>query len=191
MLLHGVAAVAWNWWLNWRKRSGPDTVRDRNAAPTPRPAGIMPAPDSPPTDAPAGVSDSSEGADAGQIELELHPMVTTDLYRLSKAGTVNVVDLTLPHTLDIQEFDRLNESILALVRGEPEGQWVLDLSRLSYMGSAALGLMVNLRQQIKQSGGRLVLCGLSPQLLHIFKTCCMERLFKIVKSRPDAVAAAQ
>jgi anti-anti-sigma factor len=116
--------------------------------------------------------------------------MSANLYKHSKAGTVNVVDLALPHTLDIEEFDRLNESILELIRGEPEGQWVLDLSQLSYMGSAALGLLVNLRQQIKQSGGRLVLCGLSPQLVHIFKTCCMERLFKIVKSRKDAIAAA-
>ena len=116
--------------------------------------------------------------------------MSANLYRHSKAGTVNVVDLTLPHTLDIEEFDRLNESILDLIRGEPEGQWVLDLSQLSYMGSAALGLLVNLRQQIKQSGGRLVLCGLSPQLVHIFKTCCMERLFRIVKTRKDAIAAA-
>ena len=116
--------------------------------------------------------------------------MSANLYRHSKAGSVNVVDLTLPHTLDIDEFDRLNDSILGLIRGEPEGQWVLDLSQLSYMGSAALGLLVNLRQQIKQSGGRLVLCGLSPQLVHIFKTCCMERLFRIVKTRKDAIVAA-
>ena len=115
---------------------------------------------------------------------------SANLYRHTKAGTVNIIDLTLPHTLDIEEFDRLNEAILGLIRAEPEGQWVLDLSQLSYMGSAALGLLVNLRQQIKQSGGRLVLCGLSPQLLHVFKTCCMERLFRIVKSRKDAIAAA-
>ena len=129
------------------------------------------------------------------VALESEPEVervfmAANLYRHSKSGTVNVVDLTLPQTLDIDEFDRLNESILELIRAEPEGQWVLDLSQLSYMGSAALGLLVNLRQQIKQSGGRLVLCGLSPQLLHIFKTCCMEKLFRIVKSRKDAVAAA-
>jgi len=116
--------------------------------------------------------------------------MSDNLYRHSKAGTVNVVDLTLPHTLDIEEFDRLNESILELIRGEPDGQWVIDLSQLSYMGSAALGLLVNLRQQIKQSGGRLVLCGLTPQLMHIFKTCCMEKLFRIVKTRKDAIAAA-
>jgi anti-sigma B factor antagonist len=116
--------------------------------------------------------------------------MSSNLYRHSKSGEVNVIDLTLPLTLDIDEFDRLNESILELIRNEPEGQWVLDLSQVAYMGSASLGLLVNLRQQIKQSGGRLVLCGLSPQMLHIFKTCCMERLFRIVKSRKDAIAAA-
>ena len=128
---------------------------------------------------------------AARAEQEVEQVqMSANLYRLSKVGTVNVIDLTLPHALDIEEFDRLNEAVLELIRGEPEGQWVLDLSQLSYMGSAALGLLVNLRQQIKQSGGRLVLCGMSPQLVHIFKTCCMERLFKIVKSRADAVAAA-
>ena len=133
---------------------------------------------------------TSDGAIAKSIGKSV-PAVNTDLYQVSRVGTVNVVDLTLPHTLDIQEFDRLNESILGLVRGELEGSWVLDLSRLSYMGSAALGLMVNLRQQIKQSGGRLVLCGLSPELMNVFKTCCMERLFKIVKGRAEAVPAAE
>jgi anti-anti-sigma factor len=116
-------------------------------------------------------------------------MAQKDLYQLTRSQSAHVVELTLPHALDIQEFDRLNESMLELIRAEPEGHWVLDLSRLSYMGSAALGLLVNLRQQIKQSGGRLVLCGLSPELIHIFKTCCMEKLFHIAKSRQEAVAA--
>ena len=132
---------------------------------------------------------SAGSMSGGEPEVE-RVFMSDNLYRHSKAGTVNVVDLTLPHTLDIEEFDRLNESILELIRGEPDGQWVIDLSQLSYMGSAALGLLVNLRQQIKQSGGRLVLCGLTPQLMHIFKTCCMEKLFRIVKSRKDAIAAA-
>jgi anti-anti-sigma factor len=188
-----VASVAWDWWLNLRKWLGAGgTAQYRTPTPSTAAQARLPGTGHLSTEMPPAVSNSPGIQPAThRDEVELMPMVTHDLYTLSKAGTVNVVDLTLPHTLDIQEFDRLNESILALVRGEPEGQWVLDLSRLSYMGSAALGLMVNLRQQIKQSGGRLVLCGLSPQLLHIFKTCCMERLFKIVKSRPDAVAAAE
>jgi anti-anti-sigma factor len=130
-----------------------------------------------------------DGLFEGKPEVE-REFMAANLYRVSKAGTVNVIDLTLPQTLDIDEFDRLNDSLLEMIRGEPEGQWVIDLSQVSYMGSAALGLLVNLRQQIKQLGGRLVLCGLSQQLMHVFKTCCMERLFRIVKSRKDAIVAA-
>ena len=108
-------------------------------------------------------------------------------FQVSKIQAVNVVELALPQSLDSEEFDRLNEQMLALFDGQPAGRWVLDLSRLSYMGSSALGLMVNIRQRIKQAGGRLVLCGLSPRLLHIFQTCCMERLFTIKPTRADAL----
>jgi anti-anti-sigma factor len=57
------------------------------------------------------------------------------------------------------------------------------------MGSAMLGMLVNVRHQIKTSDGRLLLCGLSKPLMTIFKTCCMERLFTIVKDRQTAMAA--
>jgi anti-anti-sigma factor len=56
------------------------------------------------------------------------------------------------------------------------------------MASAMLGMLVNMRQQIKASGGHLVLCNLSKPLIGIFKTCCMERLFTIVKDRAAALA---
>jgi anti-anti-sigma factor len=50
-----------------------------------------------------------------------------------------------------------------------------------------LGLIVNIRQQIKSGGGRLIVCGMSPRLTEIFHNCSMERLFTIVKTRPDAL----
>lgn len=113
-----------------------------------------------------------------------------NLFRLSRAGPVNLIELTLPIGLDIGEFDRLNDAILALLSNEPHGRWVIDLSHLDYMGSAALGLMVNIRQKVKQAKGVLVLCGLSPRLLQIFRTCCLENLFKIVRSREEAMEIA-
>jgi anti-anti-sigma factor len=110
-----------------------------------------------------------------------------NLFRVSKDGAVNIVELVLPQQLDSEEFDRLNESLLEVLTPHPEANWVLDLSGLSYMGSAALGLMVNIRQRIKQAGGKLALCGMSPRLLRIFETCCLEKLFTIKATRADAV----
>jgi anti-anti-sigma factor len=108
-------------------------------------------------------------------------------FRIQTIGSANVIELELPQMLDSQEFDRLNESILGALHGQAQGRWIIDLAHVSYMGSAMLGLMVNLRQQIKSAGGRLVLCSMPPSLFQIFRTCCMERLFLIAKTRGDAL----
>jgi len=117
-------------------------------------------------------------------------------FRIDNEQSVNVLELNLPDQIDTAEFDTLNESLLDLVQKKSassagEGaSWVIDLARVSYMGSAMLGMIVNLRQQIRSIGGELVLCGLSPRLLGIFRTCCMERLFTIVRTRADAMKMA-
>jgi len=110
-----------------------------------------------------------------------------DMFQVLSIESARVVELSLPVSLDSGEFDLINESLLEVVNKEPQMWWVLDLSRLSYMGSAALGLMVNVRQRVKQGGGQLVLCGMSARLQQIFRTCCMERLFTIKASRTDAL----
>lgn len=108
---------------------------------------------------------------------------------LSEDG-VRVIELTLPALLDSEAFDQLNEQILSTLDQQLGARWVLDLARVSYLGSAMLGLMVNVRQRIKQAGGALVLCGLSDRLMQIFEACCMERLFHITRTRPEAVRLA-
>ena len=110
-----------------------------------------------------------------------------DLFRVKAVGPVQVIRLELPQTLDSDEFGCLNESLLKVLGQRPEGGWVLDLSELHYAGSSLLGLMVNLRQRVKQAGGRLVLFGLSDRLMTIFRTCSLERLFVIRKSEDDAI----
>jgi len=110
----------------------------------------------------------------------------TEFFEVKIEDSINFVELTLPQSIDTNEFEHLNAAIAQLLVDRNSHLWVLDLSRLSYIGSSALGLMVNFRQQIKSAGGHLVLCGLSPRLVQIFHTCCLERLFTIVKTRDEA-----
>lgn len=107
--------------------------------------------------------------------------------RLGQEKSVNFIELRLPQSLDDADFDRLMKEALAAVTADAGGQWVLDLTALDYAGSALLGLMVNIRQKVRAEGGQLVLCGVSSRLLQILQTCSLERLFKISKSRADAI----
>ena len=108
-------------------------------------------------------------------------------YRLESSDSAQLIELTLPQTLDSSEFDDLNEAILGMISARKSDRWVIDLGQVDYMGSAMLGLMVNLRQQIKSAGGKLILCAMPPTLLQIFRTCCMERLFTITRTRDEAL----
>jgi anti-sigma B factor antagonist len=113
-----------------------------------------------------------------------------DRFEITEDRKVNVLRLSLPDGIDTMEIDTIIDGVLGKLDGKAQGRWVTDLSDVSYMGSSMLGLMVNIRQRISQAGGKLILCGMKPQLLNIFQACCLERLFSIAKTRDDAIAMA-
>ena len=116
--------------------------------------------------------------------------MSSDRFHITHEQSANVLQFVLPSNMDTMEIDGLIEAVLKQLASKGEQRWVVDLSRVEYLGSSMLGLFVNMRERVRQAGGILVLCGMSPQLLQIFKTCCLERLFTIAKSRADALALA-
>ncbi len=108
-------------------------------------------------------------------------------FQVVQVNSVNVIELLLPDELDSVEFDKLNETMLHLFDGRTAENWVLDLAKTEYVGSAVLGLMVNVRQHVKTGKGKLVICSLSRTLHDIFRASSLERLFTIAKSRAEAI----
>jgi anti-sigma B factor antagonist len=109
--------------------------------------------------------------------------------KVSNLQSVNVVELALPDDLDSSEIDRLNEGLAQTFAPQPGARWVLDLGETQYMGSAVLGLIVNIRFRVKAMDGKLALCRMSARLHEIFRACCLEKLFTISRTREDAVKA--
>lgn len=121
------------------------------------------------------------------LELMEPETMARDFVNVTNVQSVSVMDLRLPEQLDSGEFDRLNEALMSVLDGRINGKWVLDLSAVDYMGSSVLGMMINIRQHIKSGGGKLALAGLSPRMTQIFRTCCLEKLFDIGRTRDDAI----
>ncbi len=110
-------------------------------------------------------------------------------FLVSREEQVNILELALPSHIDHNEFDSLIETLNHEMAEKTGEAWVVDLTHVEYTGSAALGLLVNVRQQIKTGGGSLVLCGLSRRLSEILHACSLDRLFKMVASRKSAMKA--
>jgi anti-sigma B factor antagonist len=87
--------------------------------------------------------------------------------------------------LALQEVQR---ELLELL-GQSDGRVVLDLSRVGFVSSAALGLLVRIRKQCGEAGTALKLCGISPAIDETFRICGLNALFQIYPNPDEALAS--
>lgn len=74
------------------------------------------------------------------------------------------------------DFERL------LLAKAAEPRLVVDLSGLEYVSSAGLRVFLMLAKKVKASGGRLVLCSLSPSVRQVFDLAGFTALFVVETS---------
>jgi anti-sigma B factor antagonist len=64
---------------------------------------------------------------------------------------------------------------------------VVSGDKLTYISSAGLGVFMGFIEQIREQGGDLKICGLSPKVLQIFEILGFHAIYDMVESVPAAV----
>lgn len=64
---------------------------------------------------------------------------------------------------------------------------VVSGEKLTYISSAGLGVFMGFIEQIREQGGDLKICGLTPKVLQIFEILGFHAIYDMVDSVPDAV----
>lgn len=66
--------------------------------------------------------------------------------------------------------------------GSPTGtEFVVDMAEASYMDSAALGMLLLLREHVQQQGGKVTITNCRGQTYDVLQIANFHRLFKIVQ----------
>ena len=68
---------------------------------------------------------------------------------------------------------------------------VLDLTATRHVDGAALSALVSLYRRLSEQGGKVVLCGLNPDLREIFERTVLSKLIPIVLDRGQALEEAR
>jgi anti-anti-sigma factor len=111
----------------------------------------------------------------------------SDHFRIHVEEKARILELWLPLQLDSLDIDQLRQDILRGMEGEESALWVIDLARTDYMGSAMLGLLVNIRHRILAGGGKIIVCSLNNRMTELFRASSIERLFPIARDRQEAM----
>jgi anti-sigma B factor antagonist len=103
-------------------------------------------------------------------------------FRVEPRGGVSVVTFE-----DLQIGPDVRDPLYALGESDDHPSLVLDLSEIWALSSLALGILANFQQRIESRGGRLVLCGLNPNLKQVFRMTKLEQIFTLRETAQDAL----
>jgi anti-sigma B factor antagonist len=66
---------------------------------------------------------------------------------------------------------------------------VIDFTRVRFLTSLTLGLLVDTWRRMKEYNGRLMICGINPQLMRVFRITHLDRIFEFSDDPASAVRA--
>lgn len=88
-------------------------------------------------------------------------------------------------TLDTRNVNKFRKEIQPSLVAE--GHLVLDMSNITFVDSAGLGVLLSTMKQIDSIGGSLCLASLHEEVLTLFRLVRMNRIFEIFGSVEEAV----
>src|SRR4028119_65312 len=83
-------------------------------------------------------------------------------------GDVAVVQFVDKKILDEQNIQMIGDDLFRLVDELGRRKLLLNFTNVEFMSSAALGKLIRLHQRLTQVGGKLILCGISKDILQVF-----------------------
>ena len=93
-----------------------------------------------------------------------------------------------PHTLvqfqtealmSTGDLERISQGLARLVDEEHRQNVLLDFTKVRYLSSQAIGMIIGLHRKLAQAKGTLELTGVSPQLLQLLKITKLDRILKV------------
>jgi anti-sigma B factor antagonist len=107
-----------------------------------------------------------------------------------RLGDLTVIEMNTPALMDPRIIDAISQALNRLVEEENCRQIVLDLERVQFVSSQALGLIITLHRKLNGlRHSSLVLCGLSPRFVELLSITRLDRLLTIRQSQREAVEA--
>ena len=101
---------------------------------------------------------------------------------------VTLVTFTDSSVIDAQFIESIRRELFDLVDKQNRSRLILDLSKVQYLSSSALGVLIPLHEKIKKLKGRLVLCGVNSDIRKVFKITKLEKLFAFKSTEGDALS---
>ncbi|MEO7166199.1 MAG: STAS domain-containing protein [Spartobacteria bacterium] len=96
--------------------------------------------------------------------------------------------LPLEGEIDLHVSPQIGASLTSLIAKKP-AQVVVDLSKVSYIDSSGLAVLIEAMQSVGRYGGKFALSGLQEGVRPIFEIARLDQVFRIFPDTTTALGA--
>jgi anti-sigma B factor antagonist len=96
--------------------------------------------------------------------------------------------LPLDGEIDLHVSPEVAESLRTMIAKKPN-QVVVDLTKVTYLDSSALAVLIEGMQNVQGYGGRFGLAGVQEGVKHVFDIARLDQVFQIYPDVESALAA--
>ncbi len=114
------------------------------------------------------------------------PKAQLNVHETDEALVVEFADRKILEELSIAQ---IGDELSSLIMHRPQVRLVLNFNNVEHLSSAALGMLITLRNQVNEKNGRLKLSNIRPQIYEIFKITQLHKLFEIHETAAQAIHA--
>ena len=106
---------------------------------------------------------------------------------VTRQKDIRVVEFTNNRILDEGNIAEIGNTLGSLIEEDDHPKLLLDFATVDHLSSAALGMLINANNKIRERSGMLRLTNIKPQILEVFVITKLNKLFKIHPTREDAL----
>jgi stage II sporulation protein AA (anti-sigma F factor antagonist) len=106
---------------------------------------------------------------------------------IEAVGGVTVVKFRDRQILSDEAVQALGRQLPGLAAGSGPCHLLLDFGNVERLSSAVLGQVVALERAVRRIGGRLVLCGLRPDLAYVLTITRLDKYLDLYPSEEEAL----
>lgn len=108
---------------------------------------------------------------------------------VTRQKDVRIIEFTNNRILDEANIAEIGQTLGALIEEVDNPKLLLDFASVDHLSSAALGMLINANNKIRERNGQLRLANIKPQILEVFVITKLNKLFRIMPGRPEALAS--
>ena len=102
-------------------------------------------------------------------------------------GDVRVIAIDVVRFVDEAAIEQCKREIMELLDKTEESNVLLHFGRVTFMSSAALGMLIRVNKKCKEYDISLKLCNISPDIRQVFKITSMDKIFDIHEDAAQAM----